>query len=137
MPPPNANLSTANLPILQKASDAYKMWHNLLPHLPRLTKHSLGEKISLLFTDIIELILTAGFAARDNKLLITQKASIKLDTLKFFLQIAWELKILDNKKYISVSTPLIEVGKMLGGWQKQLNQEKSPRLTLGIPEESS
>ena len=95
----------------------------MLQHLPRLTKHSLGEKIGSLFTDVIELILTAGFAARDNKLSITQKASIKLDTLKFFLQIAWELKILDNKKYISISSPLIEVGKMLGGWQRQLIKE--------------
>ena len=35
----------------------------------------------------------------------------------------WELKLLDNKKYISVSAPLIEVGKMLGGWQRQLIKE--------------
>ena len=77
----------------------------------------------MLFTDVIELILTAGFAARASKLPIIQKASIKLDTLKYFLQIAWELKILDNKKYIEISTPLVEAGKMLGGWQRQLIKE--------------
>jgi len=77
----------------------------------------------LLFTDVIELILTASFAARANKLPIVQKASIKLDTLKYFLQMAWELKVLDNKKYIGISTPLVEAGKMLGGWQRQLIKE--------------
>jgi|SRR3989338_6128951 len=124
-PPPNGNLSTANLPILQKASDAYKLWHNMLVHLPRLTKYSLGEKINLLFTDVIELILTADFA-RESKMAIIQKASIKLDTLKFFLQLAWELKAMDNKRYIAISSPLVEVGKMLGGWQKQQFIKEAP-----------
>lgn len=77
----------------------------------------------MLFTDLIELILAAGFAARANKLPIIQKAGIKLDTLKYFLQIAWELKILDNKKYIEISIPLVGAGKMLGGWQRQLIKE--------------
>jgi len=49
-----------------------------------------------------------------------QRASTKLDALKFFLQIAWELKVLDNKQYLRLSEPLNEVGKMLGGWRKTL-----------------
>jgi len=47
-------------------------------------------------------------------------ASVKLDLLKFFLQIAWEIKSLDNKKYILLSERLNEIGKMLGGWIKAL-----------------
>lgn len=39
--------------------------------------------------------------------------------LKFFLRVAWEIKSLDNKKYIIISEHLEEIGKMLGGWQKQ------------------
>jgi hypothetical protein len=95
-----------------------------LPHIPRLTRYSLGEKINNLFLELSELILTAGFSAKEHKAIIVQKASIKLDSLKFFMQIAWELKALDNKKFASLSAPLIEVGKMLGGWQKQIVKEK-------------
>jgi len=51
---------------------------------------------------------------------------MKLDATKFFLQMAWELKFFDNKKYIQVSEPLAEVGKMLGGWRKQLQNETPP-----------
>ncbi len=87
----------------------------------------MAEKINTLFTDIIELILTAGFAAKEHKSVLVQKASIKLDTLKYFLQLAWELKALDNKQFSAISTPLVEVGKMLGGWQKQLLKETPPR----------
>jgi len=48
------------------------------------------------------------------------RASSKLDTLKFFLQVAWDLKAIDNNKYAALSAPLVEVGKMLGGWRKQI-----------------
>lgn len=48
------------------------------------------------------------------------KASTKLDVLKFFLQLSWEIKALDNKKYSVLSQKLNEIGKMLGGWQRQL-----------------
>lgn len=120
-PPPNGNF--INLPVLQKITDAYKLWHGLLPHIPKLTKYSFGEKINVLFTDLIELILTAGFASKEHKSPVIQKASIKLDTLKYFIQLVWELKSLDNKQFAEISTPLVEAGKMLGGWQKQLTKQ--------------
>jgi hypothetical protein len=123
-PPPNGNF--INLPVLQKASDGYKLWHNCLEGFPKSLKYSLGQKTDILLTDVIELILTAGFAAKSNKLAIIQKASIKLDAVKFFLQIAWELKAIDNKKFSAISAPLVEVGKMLGGWQKQIIKETPP-----------
>jgi len=97
-----------------------------LPHIPRLIRYSLGEKINILFTDIIELILTAGFAAKEHKLPIIRKASGKLDTLKCFLQITWELNGIKTKHYIEISTPLIEVGNQLGGWIKLFLKEAPP-----------
>ena len=115
------------MPVLAKTADAYKMWHNILPHIPRLIRYSLGEKINLLFIELLELIFTAGFAAKEHKLLIVQKACIKSDALKFFLQIAWELKAMDNKKFAELGALLVEIGKMLGGWQRQLTKEAPPR----------
>lgn len=53
---------------------------------------------------------------------VLQKAAAKLDLLKFFLQIAWEIKSLDNKKYILLSEKLDEIGKMLGGWMKKAQE---------------
>lgn len=117
--PINKNFSQTNLPILQKIIEAYKLWHHLLPHIPRLTRYSLGEKINDLFIELSELVLTASYAAKDQKSPVIQRASVRLDTLKFFLQIGWELKAIDNKKFAELSQPLGEIGKMLGGWQKQ------------------
>ncbi len=91
--------------------------------MPRLTRYSLGEKINDLFIELSELIFTAGFATREQKLPIVKKASFKVDILKFFIQIAWELKTIATKDFSNISPPLIEIGKMLGGWQKQLVKE--------------
>jgi len=60
---------------------------------------------------------------REQKIPYLQKAGGKLDLLKFFLQIAWELRALDEKKYISISEHLDEIGRQLGGWHRKLINE--------------
>jgi len=49
-----------------------------------------------------------------------------LDTAKCLLALAWEIKVLGEKKYIVLSEPLAEVGRMLGGWHNQLIKQNSP-----------
>ncbi len=93
-----------------------------LPHLPRLMRYSLGEKITGLFMELTEVILIAGYANKERKAEAIGKASVTLDLLKYFLQTAFELKAIDNKKLAALSIQLGEVGKMLGGWKKYSGQ---------------
>ena len=101
---------------------------NHLPRIPRLLRYSLGEKITSLFIDLTELILIAGYSEKQQKAILIQKASIKLDLLKYFLQAAFDLKAIDNTTLANLSLPIGEVGKMLGGWQKQLVKQTPPIL---------
>lgn len=98
--------------------DTYKIWHAHYSNFPRLSKFSLGAKIDSLFTDLIELIFVAGYAGADQKYTLVVRAATKLDLLKFFMQIAWEVRCLDHKKYAALSVFLNEIGKDLGNWQK-------------------
>ncbi|MFH1367346.1 MAG: four helix bundle protein [Patescibacteria group bacterium] len=123
-PPPRRVFD--DIPILHKLADIYKTWHAGLPQLPRLSRYTLGQKIDALFCDILELILEAGYASRDGKQPIISRASVKLDALKFFLRLAWELKVIDTKKYTLLIEPLVEAGRMLGGWRKQLVNKTPP-----------
>src|SRR3989344_1436634 len=107
------------LPILQKLIDAYKIWHEYLLKLNKIIRFNLGSKIDSLFLEIIENLFTASRKNKDSKLLYPNKASDKLDLLKFILQISWEIKALDNKKYIVLSEKINEIGKILCGWLKQ------------------
>lgn len=70
------------------------------------------------------MIFAAGYVPKDKKLFYLQKASAKMDLLKFFLQVAWEIGALDNKKYAMISEPLGEAGRMLGGWLKKMSSPK-------------
>lgn len=107
------------MPIIQKLVVIYKIWHEYLPGFPKLFVYNLGSRINLLFIEVIENIFIAQHRSKEQKLIYLNKASDKLDLLKFLLQISWEIKTLDNKKYISLSEKLNEIGRMLGGWQKQ------------------
>lgn len=49
------------------------------------------------------------------------KCILILDTLKFFLSIAWEGRLISNKHYEDVVLKLDEVGKMFGGWIKNID----------------
>ncbi len=80
--------------------------------------------IDNLFREVIKRIISGSYKALEQKIYYLDQASDMLDILKYMLQIAWEIKILDNKKYIVLSQPLTEVGKMLGGWQKK---KKNPQ----------
>ncbi|PIS05324.1 MAG: four helix bundle protein [Candidatus Buchananbacteria bacterium CG10_big_fil_rev_8_21_14_0_10_42_9] len=102
--------------------EAYKSWHGFLPDFPRLYRYTLGTKIDTIFTEILELTLLAKYSDKNSKALLISKAIAKLDSLKFFLQVAWEIKALDNKKFTQLSQPLLEIGRMLGGWRKQLQK---------------
>ena len=114
-PPPRLNL-----PILQRLVGVYKLWHQYLPDLPKTARYSLGSKIDTLFIQVIESLVTATYLAKEEKQPFVLKAIAKLDMLKFFLRVAWEIKVVDNKKYTTLSEELDEIGRMIGGWNRQL-----------------
>lgn len=78
------------------------------------------------FIQTIESILVASFLEKQEKQPFVKKAIISLDTAKFLLYMLWEIKALDTKKYITLSEPLMEAGKQLGGWHGQLVKQNSP-----------
>jgi len=118
LPPPAGSKS---IPVLAKASEAYKEWHNHLQHIPRLSRYSIGMKIDALFTQLIESLIHAGYATeRNKKILVIDRAIVTLNTLKYFLQLIWEINLIDQRKFESLSMPLHEIGKMANGWKKYL-----------------
>jgi len=100
----------------------YKIWHEYLPNFPKKSKYTLGNKIDSLFLDILELIFIAIYLPREQKLPYIKKSVGKLDLIKFFLKICWEIGAIENKHYLILSSPLDEIGRMLGGWHRQLDK---------------
>ncbi len=110
------------MPVLSKVKEAYLTWYKFYQELPKVHRHSLGQRVDILFVETIEAISAASFLSREEKHLYVRLAIKKLDTLRVLLMILWETKSLDDKKYIALSVELDEAGRMLGGWNGQLTK---------------
>lgn len=120
--PPPARI----LPLLQKMKEVYLVWYGYYQILPKLHRHSLGQRIDTLFVETIEAIAIASFLSQTEKHPWVKLAVRKVDTLKILLMVLWETKSMDDKKYIALSLKVEEAGRMLGGWNGQLSKQNSP-----------
>lgn len=103
----------------------YKIWYGYRDNIPKRSRYTLGDKIDNRFLQILELLQIASYQSREQKLPTLERALSAIDTLKFFLRIAWEIHVFDDKKYATLSEGLEEVGRQTGGWRKGL-QTKTP-----------
>ena len=114
----NTNKDNGDIPIIAKLSEAYKLWHIFLTHLPKIVRFTLGAKVDTLFTDCLELALIASYQSQLEKENTIRQLNTKFDMLKFFVKLLWEIKAIDTNKLTALSAPLAEIGRMIGGWMK-------------------
>jgi hypothetical protein len=106
-----------------KEKEAYNFWLVLHRDFPRTERFGIGQRIEKIFLDILESSFLCIYLQPETKIVLLGKIISKMDILKFFVQLAWESKIIPNDKYITLSAKLEEVGKMLGGWKKGLESK--------------
>ena len=111
-----------DIPIFIKICDFYKLLSQLLLSFPKSKRYTLGQRIDQISLATIELVITAGYTPREQKLALLQKTSIKIDLLKILLRLSLETKCIDNKKYQLIANHLVEIGKMVGGWIKSVKE---------------
>ncbi len=119
------------LPVLDRVKTVYKLWHEYHEKLSKTQKYSLGNKIDQIFIEIIEMISSAGFSSKSEKIPYIKVAIRKLDTINILIMVLWETKSIDNNKYMNLSELLIEIGRNLGGWYNQLLKQNSPDTRSG------
>lgn len=111
--------------MISKEKEAYQYWQDLHRNFPKTERFSIGQKISETFIEVLELNFTASYLPPEQKIVLLTKTSSRLDILKFFIQLAWENKLIPTEKYMELSKKLEEIGRMLGGWRKGLLQKKT------------
>ena len=108
-------MNDIDIPILKKTYELYSTFHEyrIVSKADRFTVYERSEN---LIVDLIELFLEAGYTKSGNKSAILEKASVKLNTLRFFIRLMKETKVFDLKKYTTLQGMIDEIGRMLGGW---------------------
>lgn len=97
------------------------VWMNISPHMPRGARFTIGARIENKFLDLLEITYITYFTEKDKKSGKLSECILVLDTLKFLISIAWEGKLISNRHCEEISVKLEEVGRMLGGWKKNID----------------
>lgn len=105
-----------------KTKESYLVWLSISPHIPKNARYTIGARIDNKFLDLLDDSYSAYFSHKENRKVKIDTCILTLDTLKFLLSIAWEAKFVSHKQYEDISLKLSEVGKMLTGWQKYLDE---------------
>ncbi|MBU1179337.1 four helix bundle protein [Patescibacteria group bacterium] len=116
-----------NAPIIKKTNELYREFYQYLKLFPKQDQYMLGKRCEEYILNFIELVLLCVGLEKNKKLEVLKQADSKFDVLKFLLMATQELKMLDNKKYLSLEKRMQEIGRMLGGWIRSL-QEKRPDI---------
>ena len=109
-----------DVPILKKVYDLYRAFHQYRQTVPKQDRFTIFERSENTMLDLIECLLSAGQAEKGNKALMLERASVKLNMLRFFIRLMKETKSLDTKKYTALQEMVDEVGRMLGGWIRSI-----------------
>jgi hypothetical protein len=126
----NQNITTTPPPreapiVLLKEKEAYQYWLTLHRDLPKVERLGLGQRVEQAFLDVLELTFTSSYLPPESKIIVLGRTISRLDVLKFFLQLAWESKVIPTNKHAELTQKLGDIGRQLGGWKKGL-QTKTP-----------
>ena len=102
-------------------------WLLLHRNFPRTERFGIGARIETAFLDVLEWSFACAYLPPEPKVLLLTKTISRLDMLKFFLQLAWESRLIPTEKYTALAEKLEEIGRMLGGWRKGLLQKLPPK----------
>ena len=109
-------MNEIEIPILKKSYDLYKLFHEYRRVIPRQDRYTVWKRSENILLDVFECFLEAGYTKQNNKLILLEKGSVKLNLFRFLIRLLKDVKSLDSKKYILIQIQIDESGKMLGGW---------------------
>lgn len=106
------------------------IWMNIVPHIPKNSRYTIGSRIENKFLDLLESSYLAYFAEKEKEERKISECILVLDTVKFLISIAWEAKLISHSQFEEIAKKLDEVGKMFGGWKKSLGNPEKKNRTL-------
>lgn len=109
------------LPIIIKMYDSYKQIVDITMHLPKRWRYGLGISLETTILDCMSELIMAKNAPKQLKSAYLIKASSNLEISTLKLRLILEHSIVNETKIFQTQASLAEVGRMLGGWIKSLN----------------
>ena len=115
------------MPVIERAKNAYQLWVIIHRKMARTERFGIGDRIDSLWLDLLDSLRKAAYATSIEKISSLDEAIRRVDAVRFFLQIAWEAKLMAESHFISLGKDVEEIGRMVGGWKKGLLTKNPPR----------
>jgi len=112
-----------DLPIIHKSYQLYQLLYGFRKTISKMDRHTLWQRVEDTTLDILEDLLKVGYLASDKRSEQLIKVSARVDMLRIFLRLTFDVSILPKKKYIQLQEAIDEIGRMLGGWMKSVKQK--------------
>lgn len=111
-----------NMPKVVEDCHALLAW--IIPKLdqfPRNRRYTLGEKIETGLLQVLEQLIQAAYQkARSNGL---DTANLQLDVVRHLWRLSHTLKSISTQHYGQGAERMVELGRQIGGWRKQVPGE--------------
>ena len=111
------SVSKKDLPIFIKWMDFLKWLLVTLDGFPKKARFNFSDRLTNLSLQIVEDLVEARY--NKNKSVVLRRANMNLEKIRILMRICFELRFLSRQGYEHSSVLINEVGKMLGGWMKQ------------------
>jgi hypothetical protein len=108
--------------ILSKTHDLWKILFPVLSRLPKHYKFTLGDRAQSVVSDLLELVVEAYYSPPAAKKPLLQRTNIKIELLRHYLRLGYELSCYPSTTLVRMAEPLDEIGRMTGGWLKSLEK---------------
>jgi hypothetical protein len=114
------------LPVVEKTKKLYAIWILIHRKIPRTERFGIGLRIDNAFLDLLTALRRASFSEPRQKIPLLEMAVVKIDDIRFFIQLLWENRLVSNEQYISLNLNLETIGNNVGGWRKETIKKTSP-----------
>lgn len=102
----------------------------LIEKFPRDQKFLIGDRMQGIASDILETLIEAYYSSGQHKKPLLHQTNIKLEKLRYYLRLCYELGYFQLPKYKAVAEMVNELGQMIGGWIKSLDQKTDGEKTI-------
>ncbi len=109
-------------PIFTRSYDLLRWLIPATVKFPRQQRFVLAANLQQTALRLHELFIEAAYSSQPLPAL--QQADVMLTKLRFYLRLCRDLELLSLGQYAHGTRMVVEIGRLLGGWQKSLSTEK-------------
>jgi hypothetical protein len=109
-----------DLPIYKKGCDLLRLAFNVQQQMPRSFKRTLGEKITVHCTDMLDLMAMANATQGTNRVVHIRELLKLQHTTTVLLRVCHDMRFISPKVWADSVQLLGTIGKQGGGWLKSV-----------------